>query len=73
MDQWAELLDVVMQWSFLPLGAAILLLGTLGAGLRKTRWERTAWVLGLLLLGATLYLGVERHEWGEVLFNGQLL
>jgi hypothetical protein len=66
-------LDVVLQWSFLPVGVAVLLLVTVGTGLWKTRWKRAAWVVGLGLLGFALCFGLQRHEWGEVLFNGQLL
>lgn len=73
MEQWQEFLEVVLEWSFVPVGVAILLLVTVGTGLWKTRKGRSAWLIGLLLLGFTLYFGVQRHEWGEVLFNGQLL
>lgn len=34
-------------------------------------WVEWSCVLGLLFLA--LYSGIDRHEWGEVLFNGQLL
>ncbi len=68
-----ELLELVLTWSFVPLAAAAALVLAVGSGAWNTRWRRTMWVLGLTLLGVTLYLGVARHEWGEVLFNGQLL
>ncbi len=68
-----ELLELVLTWSFVPLAAAVLLLLVVGSGAWHTRWRRTVWGLGLVLLGITLYLGIARHEWGEVLFNGQLL
>jgi hypothetical protein len=70
---WEELLEVVLEWSFAPLAIAVLLLVTVGAGHWTTRWKRSAWVLGLALFGFCVYFGVGRHEWGEVLFNGQLL
>ena len=73
MEHWEELFAVVLEWSFLPVGVAILFLVTVGTGLWKTHWRRTAWAFGLVLLGFALYFGVQRHEWGEVLFNGQLL
>lgn len=73
MEHWEEFLDVVLEWSFVPVGVAILLLITAGTGLWKTRRKRSAWLVGLILLGFALYFGVQRHEWGEVLFNGQLL
>ena len=68
-----ELLELVLTWSFAPLAAALLLVGVVGSGAWSPRWRRATWALGLALLAATLYLGVARHEWGEVLFNGQLL
>jgi len=73
VEHWEEFLDVVLEWSFVPVGVAILLLITAGTGLWKTRRKRSAWLVGLILLGFALYFGVQRHEWGEVLFNGQLL
>lgn len=73
MEHWQEVLDVVLAWSFLPVAVVILFLVTVGTGLLKTRWKRTAWVIGLILAGFVLYFGLQRHEWGEVLFNGQLL
>lgn len=70
---WEELLDVVLEWSFVPVALAVLLLVTVGAGHWTTRWKRGAWVLGLALFAFCAYFGIGRHEWGEVLFNGQLL
>lgn len=64
---------MVLEWSFLPVGVAILLLTTAGTGFWKTGRKRSAWIIGLVLFGFALYFGVQRHEWGEVLFNGQLL
>lgn len=73
MEHWEELLDLVLEWTFVPLGLSFLLLLTAGSGLWKPRLKRTVWVVGLVLMGVAAYLGVDRHEWGEVLFNGQLL
>ncbi len=73
METLQELLEVVLDWTFLPIGLSLLLVCVVGSGLWRTRWRRTAWLVGLVLLGASLFLGVQRHEWGEVLFNGQLL
>jgi hypothetical protein len=39
----------------------------------NARWRRTAWLACLGLLALAFYFGIQRHEWGEVLFNGQLL
>ncbi len=73
MESLLELRDLVLTWEFLPVAAVFLLLFTVGSGAWKTRWRKTCWVLGFLLLGASFAVGVQRHEWGEVLFNGQLL
>lgn len=36
-------------------------------------WTWVEWICALGLLFLALYSGIDRHEWGEVLFNGQLL
>ncbi len=74
MEHWQELLDLVLDWTFVPLGLALLLAAVVGSGVwRGVRWRRAVWVLGVGLCAGTLYLGLQRHELGEVLFNGQLL
>ncbi len=73
MESWHDLLEVVFEWPFLGLAALILLLASVGAGLWPGRWRGAAWVVGLLLLGLSLSVGLGRHEWRDVLFNGQLL
>lgn len=73
MESLEELLNAILDWTFLPLGLAVVILSAVGSGLWSTRWSRTVWALGLVLMGLTLYFGISRHEWGEVLFNGQLL
>jgi len=73
VEHWEEFLEVALEWPFLSVALAILLVTTVGAGLLKPRWHRSVWAVGLVLFGFALYFGVSRHEWGEVLFNGQLL
>jgi hypothetical protein len=73
MESLLELRDLVVAWEFLPVGLVFLLLFTVGSGAWKPRWRKTFWMLGFLLLGASFAVGIQRHEWGEVLFNGQLL
>lgn len=73
MENLQELYRVVTEWSILPLALGLLLVLTVGTGLWQVKWRRTAWLLGLVLFGVTFYLGITRQEWGEVLFNGQLL
>ncbi len=68
-----EIADVLLTWTFVPLALAVLLAVVVGGGWWRTRWRRAAWLAGAVLVGTALYLGVARHEWGEVLFNGQLL
>lgn len=73
MESLLELRDMLLTWTFVPVGLAILILAVVGSGAWKTGWKKTFWILGFLLLGASFAIGVQRHEWGEVLFNGQLL
>jgi VIT1/CCC1 family predicted Fe2+/Mn2+ transporter len=73
MESSSDVLSVILEWSFLPLGCVIILVTLIGSGLWEVKWKRTVWLVGLGLLAAVFILGVGRHEWGEVLFNGQLL
>lgn len=73
METLQDFLDAVLDWSFVPVGLSMLLLATVGTGLLNFRWKRSVWIAGLVLLAVAFYLGLQRHEWGEVLFNGQLL
>jgi hypothetical protein len=68
-----DLLEVIIDWSFIPLALAVLLVSVVGSGLWNAQWKRTVWVVGLSLLAVAFYFGVQRHEVDEVLFNGQLL
>jgi len=73
IEAWEELLEVALEWSFLPVALGLLLLCVVGSGAWRTRWRKSLLLLGLVLWGFALYFGIQRHEWGEVLFNGQLL
>ncbi|GAB4253180.1 hypothetical protein [Deferrisoma sp.] len=74
MPEWViEIRDVLWDPNFIPVAVGLVILLTVGTGLWNARWRRTVWFVGLALMGVTLYLGLARHEWGEVLFNGQLL
>ena len=73
MEDILEFLDAANNWASIPLGLAILLLLTAGSGLWKPRWIRLIWGFGFVVLALSFYFGVSRHEWSEVLFNGQLL
>lgn len=73
MESLLELRDLVLTWEFLPVACVFLLLFAVGSGAWRPRWRRTVWLLSFLLLGVSFAVGIQRHEWGEVLFNGQLL
>lgn len=73
LESWEELVEVVLEWPFLAVALGLLLLSVVGSGAWRTHWKRSAFLVGLLLWGFVLYFGIQRHEWGEVLFNGQLL
>jgi hypothetical protein len=73
MESLLELRDLVLQAMFLPVAAAIVLVATVGSGLWNTRRKRTVFALSLVVFAVALAVGIHKHEWGEVLFNGQLL
>jgi hypothetical protein len=68
-----DLLEVLLEWSVIPLILAMALASIVGSGWWNARWKRTVWIAGLALLAVSLYFGIQRHEVDEVLFNGQLL
>jgi len=73
LESWLELYELISEWSFLPVALALVLVATVGTGMVRNRLPRALFLVLLGLMGAALYLGLNRHEWGEVLFNGQLL
>ncbi len=73
MEDLLEFLDAAANWASIPLGLAIALTVAVTAGWWRPRRLALAWLVGLALVGVSLYLGVARGEWGETLFNGQLL
>ncbi len=73
MEDLLEFLEAAANWASIPLGLVILVLATAGAGLWKPRWRRTLWAVSVVLVVLSFYFGVSRGEWGETLFNGQLL
>ncbi len=73
MESWLEFWDAAVTWMSVPLALTIALLITAGTGLWKPRRRALVWIVGLVLVATSLYLGVSRGEWGETLFNGQLL
>ncbi len=73
MESLRELKDLLISWSFLPLALAIAVLLTAGTGAWKPRFGKILWIATAGLLATAFVLGLRRHEWGEVMFNGQLL
>lgn len=73
MESWLELYELISEWSFLPLAVALVLVAAVGTGVVRNRSPRVLFLVFLGLMAVALYLGLNRHEWGEVLFNGQLL
>ena len=73
MESLLELKEQIFRLTFLPVALAIILVVAAGSGLWKTRRMGAVLVVSLVLLAAALTVGIGRHEWGEVLFNGQIL
>ena len=72
-EGWLELWELVSERTFIPIALALLMGLTVGIGAVRNRLPRSLFLLSLGLFGVALYFGLGRHEWGEVLFNGQLL
>ena len=72
-EGWLELWELISERTFLPVAVATLLTLLVGTGMVRNRLPRSLFLLSLGLFGVALYFGLGRHEWGEVLFNGQLL
>jgi hypothetical protein len=70
---WQDLIAVVLEWDFVNLAAALVVILVVGTGLWRMRYRGIAWGIALGALWAALHTGVGREEWGEVLFNGTLL
>ena len=73
MESLLELYDLIAEPIFISVALALLLVVTVGTGVVRNRVPRSWFFLTIGLMGVTLYFGLGRHEWGEVLFNGQLL
>lgn len=73
MESLLELYELISERTFIPVALALLLVVTVGTGMVRNRLPRSLFLVSLGLLGVALYFGMDRHEWGEVLFNGQLL
>lgn len=73
MESLLELYEVISERTFLAIALSLLLVLTVGTGMLRNRLPRSLFLVSLGLAGVALYFGLGRHEWGEVLFNGQLL
>lgn len=68
-----EILTLVLDWNFVNIGVILLIILITGTGLYRTRLKGVIWGLALAVIWSTLHVGIGRHEWGEVFFNGTLL
>ncbi|MDF1555906.1 MAG: hypothetical protein P1P84_22720 [Deferrisomatales bacterium] len=73
MESLLELYELISERTFIPIALSLLLAVTVGTGMLRNRLPRVLVLVTLGLAGVALYFGLGRHEWGEVLFNGQLL
>ena len=77
-EGFLELRELLFARTFVPVGAMLFLLVSVGTGGWRTRWVRTTGVVLLAAVVGTFVVGIFPHqdrgqEWSEVLFNGQLL
>lgn len=68
-----ELIEIFTDWTIIPVVLIFFVLSALGTGLLESKHRKTALFVGVALAVAMFYFGIDRHEWGEVMFNGQLL
>ena len=73
MESLLELYELIAESTFIPVALLLLVLVTVGIGVVRNRFPRSLFLATLIALGVAMYFGLGRHEWGEVLFNGQLL
>lgn len=73
LESWKDFVTVAVEWDFVNIAVAILVIVLVGSGLVRSRVRSIAWGIALAVLWSALHAGVARNEWGEVLFNGTLL
>ncbi|TAL17617.1 hypothetical protein EPN96_04685 [bacterium] len=69
----ADLVELLWDWNFVNIGVAALIIIIVGSGLIRTKYKGVIWGVAIAVLWAALHVGIGRHEWGEVFFNGTLL
>ncbi|PLX46307.1 MAG: hypothetical protein C0609_00830 [Deltaproteobacteria bacterium] len=72
-EEAEELLDLIWDWNFVNIAAAALIILVVGTGILRTKYKGVVWGISIAVLWAALHVGIGRHEWGEVFFNGTLL
>lgn len=73
LESWKDFVTVAVEWDFVNIAVAMLVIVLVGSGLIRSRVKSIAWGIALAVLWSALHAGVARNEWGEVLFNGTLL
>lgn len=73
LESWKDFMNVVLEWDFVNIAIAVMVILLIGSGLIKSKIRSVAWGIALAALWSALHVGIARKEWGEVLFNGTLL
>lgn len=73
LESWTEFLNVAIEWDFVNVVVAMVIILLIGSGLIRSRVRSIAWGVAMAVFWSALHAGVARNEWGEVLFNGTLL
>jgi hypothetical protein len=69
----ADLVELLWDWNFVNIAMGLLIIILVGSGLIRTKYKGVIWGVAIAVLWAALHVGIGRHEWGEVFFNGTLL
>ncbi len=69
----SELVELFWDWNFVNIAVATLIVVLVGSGLIRTKYKGVIWGVAIAVLWAALHVGIGRHEFGEVFFNGTLL
>jgi hypothetical protein len=70
---WEEVVELVWDWNFANVAVIIAVIALIGSGIWRTRHKSIAWGIALAVMWTAFHIGIGRHEWGEVMFNGTLL
>lgn len=70
---WEEVAELIWDWNFANVSVIIASLLLIGSGIWRVRYKSVAWGVALAMMWGAFHIGLGRHEWGEVFFNGTLL